>query len=147
MRNRDIDFTPVGSIGDLAESLVEETHERYAEAVSDEGAPPDMVKAQKLADLLTKIAARDWGYERISPPTYVVTKKTKYVLIDRQNGQNQGKSGFMIVGPGDRVFGTKKYGVPNPRRSYGTLDKLLSASWSMTRGLSDPAMAGGSKEE
>ncbi len=146
MRHRETDLTPVTSIETLAEDFIEGAHERYAEAVSDDGAPADVAKAQQLADLLTKVIKRDWRYPTSTPPTYVVTKRTKYILIDRMDGHNQGKSAYLMVGPGDRVFGTKGYGVINPRSSYGTIETLLATPWSMPMGHSHPVPAAKGKE-
>lgn len=106
-----------------------------------DGTPPDVVKAHRLADLITAASDRDWSYENVPKPKYVITPKVKYLLLDRQDGGAQGKSGFLVIGPNDIVYYIKsKYGVPNPKKVAGTVDELLKATWK--GGMANPYPVG-----
>lgn len=55
----------------------------------------------------------------------VVIPKQKYINIDTASAQNpRGGSGvFMVGGATGTIYGIKAYGVPNPARLFGTVEK------------------------
>lgn len=93
----------------------------------DDGPPADLAKVKKLAAFLQKGVDEHYkdfpieGYSRKKTGGLVtVTKRKKFILID------QGRSGWLLVGPNNYVWGIKAYGRRHLGKYYGTVDEILT---------------------
>ena len=89
-------------------------------------------KLERLRALMERETAERYAieYPLLQPDSVRVIRGRKWTRVDRCQGANSTlSSGVYMVDRVGNIYGIRAYGVPDPRRQFGTLDTVGAYSW------------------